>query len=106
MKEGYPVMRAFAKGEPRLARPLLAMAVAVAVLATVAVADGEWTVVDLNPSGSSYSIATASCGGVHAGFAYLGSVPHAGLWAGSGGSWLDLTPAGATQSGALGVYGG
>ncbi|HVU64237.1 MAG TPA: hypothetical protein VHC70_09690, partial [Phycisphaerales bacterium] len=62
--------------------------------------------IDLNPAGSTESMANAAGGGQQAGYAILGGVHHAGLWSGTAASWVDLSPflpAGFTDSYATGI---
>ena len=65
-----------------------------------------WTVVNLRPTGAQYSCATGTSGGQQVGYARFADNPHAGLWSGTAGSWVDLNPAGALDSRAYAVSGG
>jgi len=66
-----------------------------------------WVVADLSPAGSnSWSYASGVYGGQQAGYAWFGSSPHAGMWSGTASSWVDLNPAGATESMSYGIYAG
>jgi hypothetical protein len=62
--------------------------------------------VDLNPAGSSNSIAFATSGGQQAGRALMGGVYCASLWSGTADSWINLNPAGSTESAAFAASGG
>jgi hypothetical protein len=64
---------------------------------------GSW--VDLNPIGSTLSIALAVSGGQQAGYADVG-VRRASLWSGTAASWVDLSPAGSTESVVYAASGG
>ncbi|MDQ2987241.1 MAG: hypothetical protein M3R13_11095 [Armatimonadota bacterium] len=60
-------------------------------------ANAQWTVVNLNPAGSSQSVAYGVSGGQQVGYAYGF---RASLWSGTAESWVDLHPAVATESNA------
>jgi len=70
----------------------------------------EWTVVNLHPAGADWwpdtSYASGVSGGQQVGWWFIINYPHAGLWNGTAGSWVDLNPAGALKSNAFGVSGG
>lgn len=59
--------------------------------------------INLNPAGSSQSMAYGTDGSHQAGFAYVNQVSRASLWNGTPTSWVDLNPAAATGSAAYGV---
>jgi hypothetical protein len=63
-------------------------------------AQAQWTVVNLHPPAAVESYAFYGNGGQQVGQAAVGSESHASMWNGSSGSWVDLNPAGASESGA------
>ncbi len=65
-------------------------------------ANAQWTVVNLHPEGAGESEAWGVAQGQQVGEARVGFVDHAGPWHGTAGSWVDLHPAGAAQSYAIG----
>ncbi len=69
-------------------------------------ASAQWTVVNLRPAGAVSANAYAAGGGQQAGHARFGNQERAGLWNGTGASWVDLHPAGALFSSVYGTSGG
>jgi hypothetical protein len=65
-------------------------------LASTALA--QWTVVNLHPVGAVDSYTYYGSGGQQVGQVTIGSETHASLWNGSSASWVDLNPAGASES--------
>lgn len=61
--------------------------------------------VDLNPDGSTGSLARTISGSLQAGYALVGGRNHASLWSGTAASWVDLHPAGALSSDVSGAFG-
>ena len=64
---------------------------------------------DLGPAGIGafgHSFAYGAGGGQQVGYAYVGSHYRASLWSGTAASWVDLDPAGSSESAAFGVGGG
>ncbi|HEY3243006.1 MAG TPA: hypothetical protein VGM03_06600 [Phycisphaerae bacterium] len=66
----------------------------------------QWTVINLEPAGSSQSDAYGVEGGQQVGRAGVGGYYHAAMWTGSAGSWVDLNPSGALGSEAYGAGAG
>jgi len=70
-------------------------------------ANTQWTVINLHPAWAVSSSAYGVRDGQQVGSAHDGGNAHAGLWSGSGASWVDLHPAGAAGgSEAIGVSAG
>ncbi|MGI8924475.1 MAG: hypothetical protein ACR2HJ_10645 [Fimbriimonadales bacterium] len=68
-------------------------------------ANAQWTVFSLNPTG--FFRAGLGCRAANrSAMPSTAHITHANLWTGTRGSWVDLTPQGATESGALDVDGG
>src|ERR1043166_4159508 len=65
-----------------------------------------WNVTVLTPTGASYATAFGVFDGQQAGEAVVGGRDRASLWSGTAASWVDLNPAAATSSRALGTNGG
>ena len=83
-------------------RAMLAAAISVAILATAAHA--QWTVTRLNPNGYTFSVAYGVPSGTQqAGVVATNTVGRASLWSGTAASWINLNPAGATESTAFGA---
>jgi hypothetical protein len=61
--------------------------------------------VNLNPSGSTRSIALATTGTLQAGYVTISGATNAGLWSGTAASFVNLNPSGATSSEAFGAAG-
>src|SRR5687768_15166482 len=67
-------------------------------------AQAQWTVTILrHPGGAPGSVAHAASGNLQIGSASAGGVSHAGMWAGTTASWVDLHPAGLDSSAAFGA---
>ena len=81
----------------------------VAALALAAVttetAYAQWTVVNLHPAGATYSEARGVSDTQQTGWARFGSHERAGMWTGTGASWVELHPAASVASEAHGVSG-
>ncbi len=69
-------------------------------------ASAQWTVIDLDPAGSTQSAAYGVSGGQQVGYAVVSSQEVASLWSGTAASWVSLSPAGSTVSQAYGVSAG
>jgi len=63
-------------------------------------------VVNLHPASAVYSLGYATDGSTQVGEVYPAGIAHAALWQGTAASWVDLHPATASSSTALGVGGG
>ncbi len=73
------------------------------VVLAAGTAKAQWSVTRLHPTGATASYATGSASGQQAGFSMFDdnrSVPRAGVWSGSAGSWVDLSPTGSVESAA------
>ena len=73
---------------------------------SIIAAQAQWTVANLHQNGVFLSSYAFGVDGAHqVGIAQFGANEHASLWAGTAGSWVDLNPAGATDSYANAVSG-
>ena len=69
-------------------------------------ARAQWTVVVLDPPGTTYSECNRIQDGQQIGYVDFGTGAEAAMWSGSAGSFVDLHPGGAVPSQARGVQGG
>ena len=79
-------------------RTLAVACAAVTLIVGAVPAHAQWTAINLHPAGADRSRAVAGSGAQQVGFAWYAERPHAGLWSGTAGSWVDLHPAGAFES--------
>ena len=81
------------------------IAAACVFMATTAGAWSQWTVTRLTPEGATGASARGASEGHEAGSVAFPATLHAGYWSGSAESWVDLHPAGASQSEAVATSG-
>src|SRR5438552_2249236 len=84
----------------------LSAAILIAAIMPASEAGAQWTITNLHPAGASASLVWGMDAGHQVGRAFVGGQPHASLWSGTAGSWIDLHPEAAVYSDASGVQDG